>query len=92
MQGVQCVSVDAECVLREGIHQSVFMSSMLPSPSKDLPLCWEQHSKLLPGADQHCAADVTEWSTQKVAGFVGSLPGCEDLAEVFQDEVLASVV
>ncbi|KAK2173394.1 hypothetical protein NP493_879g01071 [Ridgeia piscesae] len=78
--------VDAECVLREGIHQSVFMSSMLPSPSKDLPLCWEQHSKLLPGADQHCAADVTEWSTQKVAGFVGSLPGCEDLAEVFQDE------
>ena len=38
--------------LHHGIHQSVFMSAMAPNPAKDLSLCWEQHSKLLPGLDK----------------------------------------
>lgn len=65
------------------------MSAMLPSPAKDLPLCWEQHSKLLPGIDQHKANSVASWSVEDVSDFVKMLPGCDDLGKSFKEEVSA---
>ncbi len=73
--------------LHDGIHQSVFMSSMVPNPAKDLPLCWEQHSKLLPGVDQYKANDIALWNTTRVSEFVSTLPGCKEQAQMFVDEV-----
>ena len=76
--------------LHQGIHQSVFMSAMVPStPSRDLPLNWDQHSKLLPGVDTHQAQDVAQWTSDEVAQFVEMLPGCEELARLFEEEVSA---
>ncbi|XP_060081009.1 lethal(3)malignant brain tumor-like protein 3 [Ylistrum balloti] len=72
--------------LHSGIHQSVFMSSMVPNPNKDLPLCWEQHSKLLPGVDKMKGSDVSSWNVDQVSQFVRSLPGCEEHAKAFKDE------
>lgn len=72
--------------LHHGVHKSVFMSSMAPSPSRDLPLCWEQHSKLLPGVDKISGDDVAQWKVDDVANFIKTLPGCVDLSKVFRDE------
>ncbi|XP_064604758.1 lethal(3)malignant brain tumor-like protein 3 [Liolophura sinensis] len=72
--------------LHNGIHQSVFMSAMVPNPAKDLPLCWDQHSKLLPGVDKIKGSQVASWSIQDVADFVKTLPGCEEQASVFTEE------
>ncbi|OWF45744.1 lethal(3)malignant brain tumor-like protein 3 isoform X3 [Mizuhopecten yessoensis] len=72
--------------LHNGIHQSVFMSSMVPNPNKDLPLCWEQHSKLLPGVDKMKGSEVSSWNVDQVSQFVRSLPGCEEHAKAFKDE------
>ncbi|XP_033737732.1 lethal(3)malignant brain tumor-like protein 3 isoform X2 [Pecten maximus] len=72
--------------LHNGIHQSVFMSSMVPNPNKDLPLCWEQHSKLLPGVDKMKGSEVSNWNVDQVSQFVRSLPGCEEHAKAFKDE------
>ena len=63
------------------------MASMAPNPSRDLPLCWEQHSKLLPGVDKICGDDVAQWKVDDVANFIKTLPGCVDLSKVFRDEV-----
>jgi len=63
------------------------MSAMVPNPNKDFSLCWEQHSKLLPGVDQVCGSDVSKWTIDQVAQFVRTLPGCEDQGKVFKDEV-----
>ncbi|TRY96239.1 hypothetical protein DNTS_017856 [Danionella cerebrum] len=49
----------------EALHQSVFLSAMSPHPSRDLPLCWEQHCKLLPGVTGVQASRVTHWSVQE---------------------------
>ena len=79
--------------LYDGIHQSVFLSAMLPlTTSRDLPLCWEHHSKLLPALDRHEATDVTNWSAQQVAQFVSTLPGCRDLGRYFLEEVSHSLL
>ncbi|XP_041359679.1 lethal(3)malignant brain tumor-like protein 3 isoform X2 [Gigantopelta aegis] len=75
-----------EDALLNGIHQSVFMSSMVPNPAKDLPLCWEQHSKLLPGVDKIRTSDVSKWSMDEVASFVHTLPGCKEQGKVFKEE------
>lgn len=72
--------------LHNGIHQSVFMSAMVSNPNKDLPLCWDQHSKLLPGVDRIGGNDVTKWSIDQVTNFVKTLPGCEEQAKVFKEE------
>ncbi|ELU11332.1 hypothetical protein CAPTEDRAFT_161824 [Capitella teleta] len=77
--------------LHQGIHQSVFMASIngpaaFPPPSRDLPLCWEQHCKLLPGVHQYNAKDVASWGPHEVASFVATLPGCSDLAPQFIEQ------
>ena len=78
---------EATSQLHHGIHQSVFMSSMVSPPVKDLPLCWEQHAKLLPGIHKHSAQEVSAWNVHQVADFISSLPGCKDLVRVFLEEV-----
>ncbi|XP_038057788.1 lethal(3)malignant brain tumor-like protein 4 [Patiria miniata] len=72
--------------LHHQLHQSVFMSAMSPNPAKDLPLCWEQHSKLLPGLADLSRSAVAKWSTEEVADFVKKLPGCGEHASKFADE------
>ncbi|XP_071807333.1 lethal(3)malignant brain tumor-like protein 4 isoform X1 [Asterias amurensis] len=72
--------------LHHQLHQSVFMSAMSPNPAKDLPLCWEQHTKLLPGLSDLSCSTVAKWSTEEVANFVKKLPGCGEHASKFADE------
>lgn len=72
--------------LQTQLHQSVFMSAMSPHPAKDLPLCWEQHAKLLPGISDLDYTTVAKWNEQEVADFVRKLPGCKDHASKFAEE------
>ncbi|XP_077074621.1 lethal(3)malignant brain tumor-like protein 4 isoform X1 [Siphateles boraxobius] len=72
--------------LQQALHQSVFLSAMSAHPSRDLPLCWEQHCKLLPGVAGVQASLVTHWTVEEVADFIHSLPGCEDQAKQFREE------
>lgn len=74
------VGVDS---LQQALHQSVFLSS---GPGLDLPLCWEQHCKLLPGVAGVQASLVEHWSVEEVADFLQSLPGCEEQAKRFREE------
>ena len=78
---------DPQSNLQSQLHQSVFMSAMSPHPAKDLPLCWEQHSKLLPGVANLSASTVAKWTMDEVADFVRKLPGCQEHASKFADEV-----
>ncbi|KAL3869479.1 hypothetical protein ACJMK2_042156 [Sinanodonta woodiana] len=75
--------------LHHGIHQSVFQSSFISLPQRDLPLCWEQHTKLLPGVDKIRGNDVATWTIDQVANFVKTLLGCEEQAKAFREETSA---
>uniref|UniRef100_A0A671KTF7 Lethal(3)malignant brain tumor-like protein 4 n=1 Tax=Sinocyclocheilus anshuiensis TaxID=1608454 RepID=A0A671KTF7_9TELE len=72
--------------LQQALHQSVFLSAMSAHPSRDLPLCWEQHCKLLPGVAGVQASRVAHWGVEEVADFIHSLPGCEEQAKQFREE------
>ncbi|KAG9276255.1 lethal(3)malignant brain tumor-like protein 4 isoform X1 [Astyanax mexicanus] len=72
--------------LQQALHQSVFLSAMSAHPGRDLPLCWEQHCKLLPGVAGVQASRVADWTVQEVADFIHSLPGCEEQAKQFREE------
>uniref|UniRef100_A0A8C4RZQ5 L3MBTL histone methyl-lysine binding protein 4 n=1 Tax=Erpetoichthys calabaricus TaxID=27687 RepID=A0A8C4RZQ5_ERPCA len=72
--------------MQQALHQSVFLSAMSTHPGRDLPLCWEQHCKLLPGVAGVEASRVAQWTVDEVASFVHSLPGCEDQAKLFKEE------
>ncbi|XP_033097983.1 lethal(3)malignant brain tumor-like protein 4 [Anneissia japonica] len=72
--------------LHNQLHQSVFMSAMSPHPVRDLPLCWEQHTKLLPGVSEIPTSIVTKWNQSDVSEFVSRLPGCTEHAKKFAEE------
>ncbi|XP_042607656.1 lethal(3)malignant brain tumor-like protein 4 isoform X2 [Cyprinus carpio] len=72
--------------LQQALHQSVFLSAMSAHPSRDLPLCWEQHCKLLPGVAGVQASRVSHWTAEEVADFIHSLPGCEEQSKQFREE------
>ncbi|PIK46400.1 putative lethal(3)malignant brain tumor-like protein 3-like [Apostichopus japonicus] len=76
----------AQNTLQTQLHQSVFMSAMSPHPAKDLPLCWEQHAKLLPGVADLDYSTVAKWNQEEVAEFVRKLPGCNEHASKFAEE------
>lgn len=52
--------------LQQALHQSVFLSALSAHPSRDLPLCWEQHCKLLPGVAGVQASGVAHWTVEEV--------------------------
>lgn len=79
-----CISEEE---LRRGIHNSVFTSSMISTPKTEVPLCWEQHCKLLPGVTNIRGNDVNKWNIDQVADFIDTLPGCEEQAKLFKEEV-----
>ncbi|KAL4616877.1 lethal(3)malignant brain tumor-like protein 4 isoform X2 [Arapaima gigas] len=72
--------------LQQVLHQSVFLSAMSAHPGRDLPLCWEQHCKLLPGVVGVAASHVELWTSNQVSTFIHSLPGCEEQAKQFKEE------
>ena len=76
-----------EETIRLGIHNSVFTSSMISTPKTEVPLCWEQHCKLLPGVTSIRGNDVNRWTIDQVADFINTLPGCDEQSKVFKDEV-----
>ncbi|KAL4236917.1 SAM domain binding [Mactra antiquata] len=78
--------MEKEEELRRGIHNSVFTSSMISTPKTEVPLCWEQHCKLLPGVTNVRGNDVNKWNTDQVADFINTLPGCEEQAKLFREE------
>ena len=65
---------------------------MVPTPKTEVPLCWDQHSKLLPGVTNIRGNDVGRWTIDEVAGFVNTLPGCEEQAKLFQEQVSVKFV
>ncbi|MBN3303607.1 LMBL3 protein, partial [Amia calva] len=73
-----------EMTLQQALHQSVFMPSTSPLPS--LPLCWEQHSKLLPTVAGITASKVAEWTVEEVTEFIHGLPGCKEQVKTFREE------
>ncbi|XP_069080277.1 lethal(3)malignant brain tumor-like protein 3 [Pleurodeles waltl] len=77
---------DTEFTLQQGLHQSVFMSSLSSNPMHRLHLCWEQHCKLLPEVSGFTAKKVAKWTIEEVASFVHRLPGCKEQSSVFKDE------
>ncbi|KAK3091272.1 hypothetical protein FSP39_018509 [Pinctada imbricata] len=79
-------NVQPHDTLQNGVHESVFASAMQTKPVKDFPLCWEQHSKLLPGVDKVKGSEVSKWSIDQVAQFVKNLPGCEDYSKTFKEQ------
>ncbi|XP_062818388.1 lethal(3)malignant brain tumor-like protein 4 isoform X2 [Anolis carolinensis] len=78
----------AAFALRQALHRSVFMPSMLSAnPLHRLHLCWEQHCKLLPEVSGLTAKNVAKWSVEEVASFIQRLPGCKDQAALFRQEI-----
>ncbi|XP_048872287.1 lethal(3)malignant brain tumor-like protein 4 isoform X3 [Brienomyrus brachyistius] len=72
--------------MEQALHQSVFLSAMSPHPGRELPLCWEQHCKLLPGVVGVPASSVAQWTVEEVSEFIQSLPGCEEQAKQIKQE------
>ncbi|XP_059979028.1 lethal(3)malignant brain tumor-like protein 1 isoform X2 [Lagenorhynchus albirostris] len=70
------------------MHQSLFMSALSAHPDRSLSACWEQHRKLLPGVAGISASTVAKWTINEVFGFVQTLTGCEDQAQLFKDEMI----
>ncbi|XP_043544975.1 lethal(3)malignant brain tumor-like protein 4 isoform X4 [Chiloscyllium plagiosum] len=66
------LSVDS---MQQALHQSVFMSAMSAHPVRDLPLCWEQHCKLLPGVVNFQASKVSKWSIDETDRMIHSASG-----------------
>ena len=71
----------------ENVHQSVFMSSVPATPSQEGPAFWDYHAKLLPGVSEVRGEEVKGWDVERVSAFVGSLPGCEEPAKYFREQV-----
>lgn len=67
-------------------NQQITQEESLFRPSSELSLCWEQHSKLLPGVCHIAGHMVSKWSIGQVADFIATLPGCEDKSRIFSEE------
>ena len=63
------------------------MSSVPATPSQEGPAFWDYHAKLLPGVSEVRGEEVKGWDVDRVSAFVGSLPGCEDHAKYFREQV-----
>uniref|UniRef100_A0A8C1QXN9 Lethal(3)malignant brain tumor-like protein 1 n=1 Tax=Cyprinus carpio TaxID=7962 RepID=A0A8C1QXN9_CYPCA len=84
-----CKCDDCVCVcVSEGMYSSLFMTAFTANSDRTLSLCWEQHCKLLPGVAGLHAGQVSSWTIEEVFGFVSSLIGCEDQAQIFKDEMI----
>ena len=70
------------------LHQAIFALRMNQHQLGEAPVAWEKHSKNLLGfADKVNATEVLQWSAEKVAQFVTSIPGCQDFGQNFEEEV-----
>ena len=69
-----------------GVHGSIF--APLPSlhPYHELPLAWQQSTKLLPVADNITPVDIEKWDKSRVVEFVTSLTD-DKCAAKFEQQV-----
>ena len=68
-------------------HNSVFAPPTTLHPYHDLPLGWQQSSKLLDTCQGVNVSDVAGWDKDRVAEFVTSLTGNETCGSAFQQQV-----
>lgn len=65
---------------------SVFISALSSYPNYDLPLCWDQQSKILPNVRGLRVKEVSKWTISQVSSFVGDLTGRADYGRVLAAE------
>ena len=64
-----------------GVHGSIFAPPPSLHPYHELPLAWQQTTKLLPVDDSLSPADIEKWGSARVADFVKSITSEECAAE-----------
>lgn len=72
--------------IEEKVHESVF-NAPFTNPPKDVPLCWEHNTSIIPGLSSIKGSAVRQWSVNQVAKFVSSLKGCLDQGKLFREQV-----
>ncbi|RUS84759.1 hypothetical protein EGW08_007501 [Elysia chlorotica] len=71
------------------VHESVFQTQaprVACCEGAERSLCWEQHTRLLPGLQGLAASTVAQWSASQVAQFVQTVTGQEDQASKFLEQ------
>lgn len=65
---------------------AVFISTLSSYPNYDLPLCWDQQSKILPSVKGIKLKDVAKWSIPQVSSFVSDITGRTEYGKVLAAE------
>ncbi|XP_071536853.1 lethal(3)malignant brain tumor-like protein 3 isoform X2 [Panulirus ornatus] len=68
------------------VHQSVFNPGYNPHPSAPLPHSWERHRHLTASLGDAKRSDVESWDVEQVQQLVARIPGCEQVATVFNEQ------
>ena len=61
---------DAQAMLQNDIHNSVFLPAIPAQRPKALPPCWDRNIKLLPGISSISYTKVPTWTPKQVADFL----------------------
>lgn len=73
---------------QSALHQSIFSLRLLQH-QQEPPIGWEKHCKnLQPFLQDIKPPDVLRWTPDKVAEFVNTIPGCQDIGQKFADELI----
>ncbi|XP_039271811.2 lethal(3)malignant brain tumor-like protein 4 [Styela clava] len=67
-------------------NHSVFISALSSFPNYDLPLCWDQQSKILPGVKGLTVNEMSKWSISEVVKFITDLTGRSEYGNIFKAE------
>ncbi|KAI1288430.1 Lethal(3)malignant brain tumor-like protein 1 [Halotydeus destructor] len=71
------------------LHQSIFAMRNSQHLEENVPSNWNENCKpLMPMIRSVNAKDVLKWDSEKVAGFINSIPGCKDIGQTFCDELV----
>lgn len=72
---------------QSALHQSIF-SMRAVQHHQESSLGWERHSQnLRPYLTAINPSDVLKWDPENVSRFVNSIPGCNEIGQIFTDEV-----
>lgn len=74
------------------LHQSIY-SMRMQQQQQEPPIGWDRHCKLVfPVREAIKPLEALTWSYEKVSQFVDSIPGCQNMGRVFQEEVRYSKI